>query len=49
MAASVDPARPEGANGTLEEYTVPPVQGDLGLVNSWSGLGRIVALSYRSR
>ncbi|WP_276485459.1 PKD-like family lipoprotein [Paraflavitalea pollutisoli] len=49
VAGSVDPAQPEGANGTLEEYTVPPVQGDLVLVNTWNGLGKIVAASYRTR
>lgn len=49
MAASVDPSKPAGAGGTLEEFTVPPIQGNLGLVNSWTGLGKIVGLSYRNR
>jgi hypothetical protein len=49
MAASVDPSKPEGANGTLEEYNVPPVQGSLLKANSWSGVGKIISASYRSR
>lgn len=49
VAATVDPAKPEGANGTLSVYTVQPVQGPLTLQNSWSGLGKIVSIAYRSR
>jgi len=49
MAGSVDPAKPEGANGTLESYTVQPIQGPLEPGNAWSGLGKIVSISYRTR
>ncbi len=49
VAASVDPGQPEGANGTLEIFTVQPVQGPLVLQNSWSGVGKIVSFSYRVR
>jgi hypothetical protein len=49
MAGSVDPAKPEGANGTLESYNVQPIQGPLELVNSWSGIGKIISISYRTR
>ncbi|MFT3823529.1 MAG: PKD-like family lipoprotein [Chitinophagaceae bacterium] len=49
MAGVVDPAKPEGANGILESYTVPPVQGALVLGNKWEGLGKVVSFSYRNR
>jgi hypothetical protein len=49
VAASVDPGLPEGSNGTLEVFSVQPVQGPLVLQNSWSGVGKIVSFSYRVR
>lgn len=49
VVATVDPAKPAGANGTLEVYTVQPVQGSLVLQNSWSGVGKIVSIAYRTR
>ncbi|RAV28942.1 PKD-like family lipoprotein [Sinomicrobium soli] len=35
--------------GTMELYTVPPVQGDLILEESYSGFGKIVSVAYRPR
>lgn len=35
--------------GTLEQFTVPTVNGDLVLTNSWSGFGKIASVSYRER
>ncbi len=44
-----NPAGNEGSNGTLELYTVPPVNAALQLTNSWTGLGKITSVSYRER
>lgn len=49
VAASFDAQKSEGENGILEEYTVMPVQGDLQLLNRFSGLGKIISFSYRTR
>ena len=38
-----------GSEGKLELYTVPPVNGDLILTNSYSGLSKIVSVAYRAR
>lgn len=38
-----------GTTGTLELYTVPPVNGDLILTNTYSGLSKIVDVAYRRR
>jgi hypothetical protein len=38
-----------GTTGTLELYTVPPVNGDLVLTNTYSGLCKIVDVAYRRR
>lgn len=46
---SYDPVGPYGANGTLEQYTIQPVNGQITLGNSWSGFGKIVSLAYRAR
>lgn len=35
--------------GTLQQFTVPTVNGDLVQVNSWSGFGKITSVSYRER
>lgn len=49
MVASYDPAKPEGENGTLSRYTVPPIMGDLVLFDTYSGFGKIQSLNYRER
>lgn len=40
---------PEGANGTLEQYNVPPVNGQITLANRWTGFGKIKSIAYRER
>ncbi|TKC63989.1 hypothetical protein FBD94_06510 [Pedobacter hiemivivus] len=47
--ASYDPAGTPGSNGTMELYTVPPVNGQLIKTSSWTGFGKIVSVSYRER
>ncbi|MCD0490529.1 hypothetical protein LPB86_19980 [Pedobacter sp. MC2016-14] len=37
------------SSGTLERYTVPPVNGDLVLVDRRTGFGKITSVSYRER
>lgn len=49
MIGSYDPGKPEGTNGGLDIYTVPPVNGDLVLDKSYSGFGKIIDLTYRER
>ncbi len=46
---SYDPSGAEGSNGTLEQYTVPTVNGALQLKNSWTGFGKITSISFRER
>jgi len=46
---SYDPAGPVNANGTLEQYTIQPVNGQITLGNQWTGFGKIVSLAYRAR
>lgn len=46
---SYDPAGTAGKNGTMELYTVPQVNGQIVKVNSWTGFGKIVSVSYRER
>jgi hypothetical protein len=46
---SYDPAGPAGANGTLERYTVQPVNGQITLTSGWTGFGKIVSVAYRAR
>lgn len=38
-----------GTTGTFELYNVPPVNGQIKVVNSWGGFGKIVSVSYRER
>lgn len=47
--ATLDPSGMEGSNGTLERYTVPPINAPLILKNTWQGFGKIVSTSYRER
>ncbi|MCH5686838.1 PKD-like family lipoprotein [Niabella sp. W65] len=49
MVAVEDPARPVGENGELHLYTVPPVNGDLTLFQSYTGFGKIKDFTYRER
>jgi len=49
MVGTYDTAKPEGTNGGLDIYTVPPVNGDLVLDKSYSGFGKIIDLTYRER
>jgi len=49
IVASYDPAKPEGSNGKLQFYTVPPVNGDLVLESEFTNLGKVVSLAYRER
>jgi hypothetical protein len=49
MVAFYDPALPEGTNGGINTYTVPPVMGDLVLAKSFSGFGKVKSLTYRER
>ncbi|TCC92187.1 hypothetical protein EZ428_10690 [Pedobacter frigiditerrae] len=49
MVGSYDTNLPAGADGSLNIYTVPPVNGDLVLDKSYSGFGRIKSLTYRER
>lgn len=44
-----DPAGPSGANGTLEQYSVPDANEALALQKKWTGFGNIVSVSYRER
>jgi hypothetical protein len=49
MVCSYDPALPAERNGKMELYTVPSLNGDLTLGESYSGFGKIVSVSYRER
>ena len=49
MVASYNPALASDKNGTLEFYTVPPVNGNIVLAESFTGFGKIVSVSYRER
>lgn len=46
---SYDPAGAAGSNGTMELYSVPPVNAALTRTNIWTGFGRIASVSYRER
>ncbi|WP_162799834.1 PKD-like family lipoprotein [Pedobacter jeongneungensis] len=49
MVGAYDAALPEGQNGSLGIYTVPPVNGDLILYKNYTGFGKIKSLTYRER
>lgn len=49
IVCSYDPALPEGSNGKMELFTVPPLNADLELASSFTGVGKIQSLSYRER
>ncbi len=44
-----DPSGAEGSNGTLEQYSVPPINAALTRTNVWTGLGKITSVTYRER
>jgi hypothetical protein len=46
---SYDPSGTAGSNGTLEQYTVEPVNGQIQRTVQWTGFGKIVSIGYRSR
>jgi len=46
---SYNPSGTVGSNGTLELYSVPPVNGQIVQTNKWAGLGKVVSVSYRER
>ena len=46
---SVNPSGTEGSNGTLELYSIPPLNDALQLKQSWTGFGKIASVSYRER
>lgn len=47
--ASYDPGGTAGINGTLAQYKVPAVNGDLIEQKKWTGFGKIVSTSFRER
>lgn len=49
MVCSYHPALPAESNGKMELYTVPSLNADLTLGESYSGFGKIVSVSYRER
>lgn len=49
MVAVEDPVKPAGENGELHLYTVPPVNGNLSLFQSYSGFGKVKDFTYRER
>lgn len=49
ILGSYNPAAAEGTNGTMELYSVPPINAALQLKNTWTGLGKITSVSYRER
>ncbi len=44
-----NPSKPEGSNGSLRTYQVPPVNQPLVKKQEWTGFGKIVSVSYRER
>ncbi len=49
MVAVENPEKPVGENGELHLYTVPPVNGDLTLYQSYNGFGKVKDFTYRER
>jgi hypothetical protein len=49
IVCSYDPALPEGTNGKMEMFTVPPLNADLQLYKTYSGFGKVQSLTYRER
>jgi len=49
IVCSYNPSGTEGSNGTMELYSVPPVNGQIILETSYTGFGKIKSVSYRER
>ncbi|MGY0035191.1 hypothetical protein [Pedobacter sp. NJ-S-72] len=49
IVCSYDPAGTEGANGKMEQFIVPPLNGGLQLFQSYTGMGKIQSINYRER
>ncbi|WP_443937783.1 PKD-like family lipoprotein [Pedobacter sp. MW01-1-1] len=49
IVCSYDPTKPEGQNGKMEIFGVPTLQAPLVSKNLFTGMGKIVSLSYRGR
>jgi len=49
LVGTYDPSGSEGSNGTLEQFTVPPVNAALQLEREWTGFGKIASISFRER
>lgn len=49
LICSYDPALAADKNGKLELYNVPSLNADLTLVESYSGLGKVISVDYRER
>ncbi|TKC60217.1 hypothetical protein FBD94_15005 [Pedobacter hiemivivus] len=49
IVCSYDPVLPEGSNGNMDLYTVPPLNADLQLYKTFSGFGKVQSLTYRER
>ena len=49
IVCSYDASGIEGENGTMEIYTVPPVNGQIVLEERYTGFGKIESITYRER
>lgn len=49
LVGVLDPSGTAGNNGTLDQYSIPDVNGQLVKTNSWTGFGKIVSVGYRDR
>jgi hypothetical protein len=49
LVGSYDPSGTTGSNGTLEQFTIPPVNGQIVSAYKWTGFGKIVSVGYRER
>ncbi|RQO74451.1 hypothetical protein DBR43_03400 [Pedobacter sp. KBW06] len=49
IVGSYDPARPSASSGKLELFTVPAVNADLVVLESYTGFGKIKDITYRER
>ncbi|WP_160292171.1 PKD-like family lipoprotein [Pedobacter lusitanus] len=49
IVCSYDPSGVDGSNGTMEQFIVPPLNADLQLSQSFTGMGKIQSINYRER
>lgn len=49
IVGSYDPGKPSASNGKLELFTVPAVNADLVILESYTGFGKIKDITYRER